>query len=119
MAADAAQVEGIMNPGQAVQQGISFRRLSELLGTDCGPVPVSSKVLLCRDGQELVGFCVDALEAIGPLATEVLRLLPELLLRLPGARPFWGAFTRGKDVVLLIDLHRLKGLKSYKVAATA
>ncbi|MBA4372715.1 MAG: hypothetical protein C0402_07595 [Thermodesulfovibrio sp.] len=122
MAVEAAQVEGILSPEAAELRGISCGLLSEILGMGCETTPASLRVLLYRDQSETCGVGVDRLESIVPLPVAALRLLPELLLSPAGQQPFWGAVVQGEDVILLIDLYRLKGLKSYKpyrVAAIA
>lgn len=112
MAVDASQVAGVVSPGQAGQCGISIGILSEILGMEGVIHPASLKVLLCRDGGDTYGIGVDRLESIVPVPIGAIRLLPAHLLSPAGPRPFWGALPRGKDVVLLVDLYRLRGLGS-------
>ncbi len=119
MAVDASQVDGIMSPGQAGEGGIAVRVLSEILGAEQAASPASQKILLYRDGGEACGIGVDSLDSIVPVPTGTIRLFTEPLLSQAGLRPFWGAVPQGKNVVLLIDLYRLKGLKSCKAGATA
>ncbi|MGC2061375.1 MAG: chemotaxis protein CheW [Thermodesulfovibrionales bacterium] len=113
MAVDAIQVDGIMSLEQAEQRGISVRILNEILGMGSVVSPASLKVLLYKDGEETCGVGVDDLDSIVPVPIGAIRLLPEPFLLSAGTRPFWGAVPRGNDVVLLIDLYRLKSLGIY------
>ena len=114
MAVEAAQVEGIISREQAEQREISVGALSELLGMGSAAAPACPKVLLFRDKGETCGLGISGLDSILPVTIDTIQPLPELLSNVDGLQPFWGAITRGSDVVFLIDLFRLQSLISHR-----
>jgi len=110
MAVEAAQVEGIISREQAEQRAIKVGLLGRLLGADGAIVDAPSKVLLFRDGNETYGIGINALDTMVREKIGTLQPLPELLSHVEGLQPFWGVLPRENEVVLLIDLFRLKSL---------
>jgi hypothetical protein len=119
MAVDTVQVDCIKSSEQAEQHGICSRALNEILGLGKEASPAFSTVILYKNGVEVYGLGVDELDAIVTVPTKAIQPIPAPLLYFSGPRLFWGVFLHGNNVVLLIDLYRLKGLKSYKAVATA
>jgi len=119
MAVEISQVEGIIGPAQAEQRGISFGMLNRILGTAGAASSARSKVLIFQDGDKTCGIGIDELNSILPIKIETIQPLPELLCSVAGVRPFWGAVPRGNEVVLLIDLFRLKSPISLPAETTA
>ncbi|MDP2157352.1 MAG: chemotaxis protein CheW [Nitrospirota bacterium] len=119
MAVDTGQVDCIMNPEQAEQHGISFFTLNEILGLQKEPAPAASIVMLYKHEGKAYGLGVDRLDAIIAVSTRAIQPIPEPLSYFEGPRLFWGAVLHGNNVVLLVDLYRLKGRKSYKAAPSA
>ena len=114
MAVEAAQVDAIISSEQAEQRAISVGVLSKLLGMGSASSAACSKVLLFRDNDETCGVGISGLDSILPVKIGTIQPLPELLSNVAGLRPFWGAITRGNNVVFLIDLFRLKSLISHR-----
>lgn len=110
MAVDADQVEGIISSEQAEERTIVVGGLSGLLGMGTTAVVARSKVLLFSDEEETYGLGIDGLDSIEHVNIGAIQPLPVLLSDLAGVRPFWGVIPRGNEVILLIDLFRLKGL---------
>lgn len=119
MAIDTVQVDCIMSIQRAEQHGIEARPLSEILGLANETSPASSTVILFKNEVETYGLGVDRLDEITAVPIGTIQPIPELLSYFAGPRMFWGVVLRGNEVVLLIDLYRLKGLKPCKAALTA
>jgi len=119
IAVDTVQVGGIMSLEQAGQQGVRSSTLNEILelGKETSAAP--STVIICRDGGEVYGIKVDWLDAIVAVPVKAIQPIPEPLSFFTGPRMFWGVVLHGSDVVLLIDLYRLKGPKSYRAVPAA
>lgn len=119
MAVDTYQIECIMSYKQAEQQGISFCRLNEIPGFADETSPASSTVILCNNGVEAYGLGVDRLDEIISVPIAAIQPMPEPLSNFAGPRLFWGIVPQGDDVILLIDLYRLKSLNPCTAVATA
>ena len=119
MAVDAGQVDCIMSSEQTEQQGICPGTLNEILGREEETSPAFSTVILYKNGGEAYGLGVDGLDAIIAVPTKAIQPIPKPLSYFAELRLFWGIVLRGNDVVLLVDLYRLKGRKPCKAAATA
>ncbi len=119
MAIDTVQVDCIMSSEQAEQNGIEALPLNEILGIRKATSPAPSTVILYKNGVEAYGLGVNGLEAIIAVPIGTIQPMPEPLSYFAGTQMFWGLVLRGNKVVLLIDLYRLKGLKSCKAAPTA
>jgi hypothetical protein len=119
MAVCTAQVDSIIGQAQAEQRGISSGMLNEILGMSETISRSSSNILLFRDGEETYGIGIGGLDSILPVKIGMIQLLPEILSCVSGTRPFWGVLPRGNDVVLLMDLYRLKGLISQRAETAA
>ncbi|MBI5633960.1 MAG: chemotaxis protein CheW [Nitrospirae bacterium] len=119
IAVDTVQVDGIMSLEQAEQHGVRSSTLNEILEPGIETSSNPSTIIICRDGGEAYGIKVDWLDAIVTVPVKAIQPIPEPLSYFTGPRMFWGAVLRGDDVVLLIDLYRLKGPKSYKAVPAA
>jgi len=120
MAIDTMQVDSVVRFEQEDQHESSYSTLNEILGLEKG-ISACSSVILFRKGTggETYGLRVDGLEAIITVPLRAIQPIPEPLAYFAGPRMFWGVLLQGDRVVLLIDLYRLKGLKSCEAAATA
>lgn len=105
MGVEAAAVEGIVDVGEALQSGMAFEALAELLGTGAAPAP--AMVLLFKGCEKPFGVGIDGLDAVSALPTAVLQPLPEPLAYYRGPRAFWGVAVREDKIVLLVDVGRL------------
>lgn len=121
MAVDTVQVDSIVRCEQEEQYEGAFCTLNELLGLGKETSSVCSSVILFKNGngEETYGLRVNGLEAIITVPLKAIQPIPEPLAYFAGPRMFWGVLLQGDRVVLLIDLYRLKGLKSYKAVPTA
>jgi len=121
IAVDTVQVDSILRLEQADQHKGPFCTLNEILGLEQGASSACSSVILFKDGnrEETCGLKVDRLEAIIAVPIRAIQPIPEPLAYFAGPRIFWGVLLRGDRVVLLIDLYRLKGLKSCSAVPTA
>lgn len=121
MAVDTVQVDSILKPEQAAQQGVSFCRLHEIAGLEKESSSAFSAVILSRneDQDRVNGLAVDRLEAIITVPIRAIQPMPETLSGFAGPHMFWGLVLHENKVVLLIDLYRLKDRKSCKAVPTA
>ncbi len=121
MAVDTVQVDSILKPEQAEQQGVSICRLDEMAGLEKETSSAPSTVILFRNEEQdrVYGLGVERLDAIITVPIRAIQPMPEALSSFAGPRMFWGLVLHEDKVVLLIDLYRLKDRKSCKAVPTA
>lgn len=119
MAVETVRVDCIMSGEQAAQQGISSCRLNKVLGSAYETSPEPSTVILYKNGSETCGLGIDGLDEITTVPIRAIQPLPEPLSYFAGPRLFQGIVLHGNDVVLILDLYRLKSLNPCKAVLTA
>lgn len=119
LAVDTVQVDCVMSLEQAQQQGISCLPLSTIFGLEPETFSASATVILYRNGTEACGIKVDRLDSIISMPIKTIQPIPEPLSCFAGPRLFWGVILRENKAVLIIDLYRLKDLKSYAAVSAA
>lgn len=121
MAVDTVQVDSILKPEQAEQQGVSFCRLNEIAGLEKETSSALSRVILFKNEEQdrVYGLGVERLDAIITVPIRAIQPMPSALSCFAGPRMFWGLVLHENKAVLLIDLYRLRDRKSCKAVPAA
>ncbi len=117
IALDTVQVDCIISAEQAEQQGIFCVTLNKVPLLDEGTSALYATVILLKN--QTCGIRVDGLDAIITVPIEAIQPIPEPLSYFSGPRIFCGVVQHEKEIVLLIDPYRLKGLNPCEAVATA
>ncbi|MBZ0155720.1 MAG: chemotaxis protein CheW [Alphaproteobacteria bacterium] len=111
---DADQVEGFLEPGQAVSavpEGIPVYDFHEIVPFRGESSRTAAPwTLFVRHPETPYGVLIDRPEEIVPIPVDSLQPLPPLLASCYGRRgAFWGAWVREDAIILLVDFYRLGG----------